>query len=112
MGRIKDIITPFRSCRKWTTADVLDALRNDHTTAAAPLTAGSDDDDEDVAGAASAPHIVLKMHLHCTSRAAKIERVVMDIPGALACSSSSQLARARELLYVWSLRAQTRSVVC
>ncbi|KAF8722934.1 hypothetical protein HU200_022072 [Digitaria exilis] len=72
MVRIKDIITtPFRSCRRWTTA----AARKDHATAVAPLVVFSDDGED------AAPHIVLKMHLHCASCAAKIERVVMDIPG-------------------------------
>ncbi|CAN6299278.1 unnamed protein product [Urochloa humidicola] len=71
----KDMITPFRSCRKWTTDAVLGALRKkDHALAAVPLVAGSDDDDdEDV--------LVLRMHLHCASCAAKVERIVMDIPG-------------------------------
>jgi len=64
--QVPTIIVPFRSCRK-------------STTAAAPLVAGSDEEEED-----DAPHIVLKMHLHCASCAAKIERVVMDIPGTFA----------------------------
>ncbi|CAL4925157.1 unnamed protein product [Urochloa decumbens] len=89
MRRIKDMITPFSSravpaCRKWTTDAILGTLRKkDHALAAAPIViAGSDDDDDVIIGAASSePDIVLKMYLHCASCAAKVERIVMDIPG-------------------------------
>jgi hypothetical protein len=90
------IIIPFRSCRKSTTAAVLGAARKGHAAVAAPLVAALDDDE---VGAASAPHIVLKMHLHCASCAAKIERVVMDIPGARARSG---ILSAGELLILYA----------
>ena len=87
MRRIKDmIIIPFRSCWK-------------STTAAAPLVAGSD---EEYAGASPAPHIVLKMHLHCASCAAKIERVVMDIPGTFARGLSLSAGELLILCYLSS----------
>ncbi|CAN6310990.1 unnamed protein product [Urochloa humidicola] len=74
MRWIKDMVTPFRSCRKWTADAVLGTLRKkEHALAAVPLVAGYDEDDEDV--------LVLRMHLHCASCAAKVERIVMDIPG-------------------------------
>ncbi|CAM0145747.1 unnamed protein product [Urochloa decumbens] len=81
MGRI-NMITPFSSCRKWTTATVLGTLRKkDHLLAAAPIVVAGSDDDDVADGTTSAPLIVLKMYLHCASCAAKVERIVMDIPG-------------------------------
>ncbi|CAL4942059.1 unnamed protein product [Urochloa decumbens] len=76
------MITPFSSCRKWTTATVLGTLRKkDHLLAAAPIVVAGSDDDDVADGTTSAPLIVLKMYLHCASCAAKVERIVMDIPG-------------------------------
>ena len=94
MRRIKDmIIIPFRSCRK-------------STTAAAPLVAGSDEEEED-----AAPHIVLKMHLHCASCAAKIERVVMDIPGRYMILSAGELLPDPMLPSIYLLIGLVPSVV-
>ena len=97
MRRNKDmIIIPFRSCRKSTTAAVLGAATDEHHAA---LVAGSD---EEYAGASPAPHIVLKMHLHCASCAAKIERVVMDIPGTFARGLSLSAGELLILCYLSS----------
>ncbi|KAG2537870.1 hypothetical protein PVAP13_9NG325400 [Panicum virgatum] len=82
MRRNKDmIIIPFRSCRKSTTAAVLGAATDEHHAA---LVAGSD---EEYAGASPAPH------LHCASCAAKIESVVMDIPGVDKVATDVEASR-------------------
>ncbi|CAN6323878.1 unnamed protein product [Urochloa humidicola] len=80
MRWIKEVIIPFRSCRKWTAGAVLGTLRKkDHALAPVPLIPVSDDGD--VGATSPAPHIVLRMDLHCASCAKKVKRIVMHIPG-------------------------------
>ena len=106
MRRNKEmIIIPFRSCRKSTTAAVLGAATDEHHNA---LVAGSD---EEYAGASPAPHIVLKMHLHCASCAVKIERVVMDIPGRYMILSAGELLPDPMLPSIYLLIGLVPSVV-